>query len=151
TFYNLCLPKQCGDVINIRYPFFIKNIQDPLCGHPRFELECNNGSAVIQIAGNKYFVKGIEYERKSVRLITTASESDKEVCPNVVLAPVELEDDNTVVDGRNYTEVMDRGITSTWLETDCGECEKVVEDVGIMRLASGSCVSAPIGVIVEVA
>ncbi|GKC31628.1 protein kinase, catalytic domain-containing protein [Tanacetum coccineum] len=187
-FYNLCLPKQCGDGINIRFPFFIKKLQDPICGRPSLELECNsNGSAVIQISGYEYSVKGVDYERKSVRLVINTRSPNitcpspvtnfttnwrfkinnslttnlvflkncsrsqlpvnltryripscdqlvmlgddanlvfgKEVCTNVVVAPVELEDENTVVDGGNYIKVMDRGFTSTWTAVRCDNCE----------------------------
>nr|GEV85539.1 leaf rust 10 disease-resistance locus receptor-like protein kinase-like 1.2 [Tanacetum cinerariifolium] len=48
---------------------------DPLCGHPRFEVQCNSsiGSAVINLSQNEYKVKDIDYKEKKVRLENTAT------------------------------------------------------------------------------
>ncbi|GJV01450.1 hypothetical protein Tco_1335019 [Tanacetum coccineum] len=85
----------------------------------RFELRCiSNGYAVMNMSGNEYLVKG---GRNLV--------FGKAVCTNVIVALVEVLDSETVVDGGNYTKVMDMGFTLTWRARDCGYVRIVVEDV----------------------
>ncbi|KAL8218627.1 hypothetical protein R6Q57_022000 [Mikania cordata] len=48
-------------------------------------------------------------------------------CDKVVEIPVELgggEGRSVVVDGGNYTEVVERGFEVRWLAADCGDCEE---------------------------
>ncbi|PWA83266.1 Protein kinase, catalytic domain-containing protein [Artemisia annua] len=72
-YYNRCLPKDCGDGLNISYPFAIRTLHDPICGYPGFVVHCNsNGSAVFNMSQNEYKVKDIVYKEKKVRLQNTA-------------------------------------------------------------------------------
>ncbi|CAI9276047.1 unnamed protein product [Lactuca saligna] len=50
-------------------------------------------------------------------------EMAKELCTNVVVAPVEVPGDQVVVGG-NYTEVMKRGFTMSWSAPGCNQCEQ---------------------------
>ncbi|KAL8201132.1 hypothetical protein R6Q57_012471 [Mikania cordata] len=70
--YGFCVPKDCGDGLNITYPFFINNLQDPSCGYPGFNLTCNNGSSILQLSGNDFTVKQIDRVTRHIRLQNAA-------------------------------------------------------------------------------
>ncbi|GKB99218.1 leaf rust 10 disease-resistance locus receptor-like protein kinase-like 2.1 protein isoform X1 [Tanacetum coccineum] len=188
TFYDDCAPQNCGDGMNVSFPFYIRVLQHSYCGYPGFELDCNsNGSSlIIQISGNNYSVEDINYEDQLLQLrnspVTTCPLAIKnltidnnnvnfklrswnvvflmscdlsqlpnknltryrigscdqlvmneydmnlgiamEVCSQTVVAPVELEDYTTVVDGGNYTEVMKRGFKLVWNLPTCSTCNQ---------------------------
>lgn len=196
-FYEACVPRECGEVRNISYPFFIRGLQDSSCGYPGFDLNCSNKSPILRISGKDFVIKEIKYENSSIRLQNAAILPNRtESCPStignltldpnrfqisnvtnttlllisncsvelpvnleryrigscekrdemVILAndtnlrnltticgdgrrsvetPVDLsgeEGRSVVVDGGNYTEVLERGFVLHWLAADCGRC-----------------------------
>ncbi|KAL8538021.1 hypothetical protein ACS0TY_000106 [Phlomoides rotata] len=58
---HICSASACGDIRNISYPFRLKN--DPQhCGHPLFELSCeNNVTTILYLNSHKHRVKAIDY------------------------------------------------------------------------------------------
>ncbi|PWA63402.1 Concanavalin A-like lectin/glucanase, subgroup [Artemisia annua] len=60
--YEDCAPQNCGDGVNVSFPFYIGGLQRSYCVYPGFKLDCNNnGSLIIQISGNDYSVEDIDY------------------------------------------------------------------------------------------
>ncbi|XP_076902195.1 LEAF RUST 10 DISEASE-RESISTANCE LOCUS RECEPTOR-LIKE PROTEIN KINASE-like 1.2 [Bidens hawaiensis] len=202
--FNTCIPKHCGDGVNITYPFFINNKQNSSCGYPGFQLNCNNNNhPILRVSETDFIVKHIDTNTRKIKLQYAAissnsfqfcqsklrtlklgpirfevdnstttklvfvsnctdkvsrvldryritlcdnnnnnssnsnsrefimSESDwnntRKVsgggCGEVVEVPVEAVD-GVVVDGWNYTKVMELGFWMRWIAADCGECER---------------------------
>nr|KAH7835241.1 hypothetical protein Vadar_024314 [Vaccinium darrowii] len=71
-FYESCVPQNCGNQ-TIRYPFWIKDKQQPYCGYPGFELNCQNNSyPILQTPQNNYTIQEIQYKNQSIRLSNAA-------------------------------------------------------------------------------
>ncbi|CAK9139322.1 unnamed protein product, partial [Ilex paraguariensis] len=70
---HLCDPSSCGNIHNISYPFRLKD--DPKnCGHPKYELACENNAAVLYLGfhKHKYLVQSINYSNFTIRLVDSA-------------------------------------------------------------------------------
>ncbi|XP_031248232.1 LEAF RUST 10 DISEASE-RESISTANCE LOCUS RECEPTOR-LIKE PROTEIN KINASE-like 2.5 isoform X3 [Pistacia vera] len=64
-----CVPKSCGDGLNISYPFYIHDKQESSCGHPEFQLSCNNqGNPILNINSTDYTIHQIFYTNQSFLL-----------------------------------------------------------------------------------
>ncbi|KAF8020089.1 hypothetical protein BT93_G0709 [Corymbia citriodora subsp. variegata] len=58
---HLCTPSSCGEIHNISYPFRLTS--DPKsCGHPKYELVCENNRTVLYMYAGRYYVKSIHYQ-----------------------------------------------------------------------------------------
>ncbi|PPD70533.1 hypothetical protein GOBAR_DD32590 [Gossypium barbadense] len=58
----------CGDLTNISYPFRLQG--DPAgCGDVDFQLSCQNNTAILNFRGGKYYVKGISYDKRTIRVV----------------------------------------------------------------------------------
>ncbi|KAL1531991.1 protein SUPPRESSOR OF NPR1-1 CONSTITUTIVE 4-like isoform X1 [Salvia divinorum] len=71
----------CGVLSNISYPFRLKG--DPKnCG--RFELRCENNVSSISLSSHNYYVKAIDYQNSTIRLVDASIVND-DICsfPNV--------------------------------------------------------------------
>lgn len=70
--YLACnISRSCGNGLIIKYPFYIKNQQQPYCGYPGFRLSCNNkGNPVLKLPGNNndLVVHEIFYYNQSILL-----------------------------------------------------------------------------------
>ncbi|KAL3521628.1 hypothetical protein ACH5RR_019777 [Cinchona calisaya] len=65
---NNCLPSSCGNLKNIAYPFRLKG--DPKnCGHPNFELDCQNNQTILTLNSKKFHVQDITYDNFTIRLV----------------------------------------------------------------------------------
>ncbi|KAI3914596.1 hypothetical protein MKW92_031222 [Papaver armeniacum] len=60
-----CKPKDCGNGLTIRYPFWIK---EDYCGCPGFNVTCKNNEPVLYAAGYDYIIRDIHYDKKSFRV-----------------------------------------------------------------------------------
>ncbi|KAH7835661.1 hypothetical protein Vadar_028507 [Vaccinium darrowii] len=70
--YESCVPQNCGNQ-TIRYPFWIKDKQEPYCGYPGFEINCQNNSyPILQTPQNNYTIQEIQYKNQSIRLSNAA-------------------------------------------------------------------------------
>ncbi|WJX15098.1 hypothetical protein P8452_05283 [Trifolium repens] len=67
--FTACVPKTCGNQI-IRYPFYIKGIQQPLCGYPGFGISCDNnlGFPILNLTNTFYIINEIFYQNQSLRV-----------------------------------------------------------------------------------
>ncbi|KAL9167298.1 hypothetical protein ABFS82_05G086600 [Erythranthe guttata] len=62
-----CTPSSCGEIRNISYPFRL--MTDPKrCGHPHFELLCENNTTSIYIGSLKHLVHEINSTKETIRL-----------------------------------------------------------------------------------
>ncbi|XWS35007.1 hypothetical protein CRYUN_Cryun21dG0088200 [Craigia yunnanensis] len=58
----------CGDFKNISYPFRLQG--DPVgCGDLGFQLSCQNNKTILNYRGGKYYVKGISYDERTIRIV----------------------------------------------------------------------------------
>ncbi|MCL7032591.1 hypothetical protein MKW94_028685 [Papaver nudicaule] len=60
-----CKPKDCGNGLNISYPFWIK---EDYCGFPGFRVTCRNKEPFIYAAGYHYIIRDINYTSRSFRV-----------------------------------------------------------------------------------
>ncbi|KAG6391187.1 hypothetical protein SASPL_148939 [Salvia splendens] len=76
---NKCIPPSaCGAIRDISYPFRLKS--DPNhCGHPKFELTCENNVTFLYLNSIKYHVKAINYQNSKIRLVD-ASIINNDIC-----------------------------------------------------------------------
>ncbi|WJX16546.1 hypothetical protein P8452_06558 [Trifolium repens] len=63
-----CPPSSCGKITNIQHPFRLND--DPTtCGDLRYELSCENNMTVLTLFSGKYYVKSINYNNYTIRLV----------------------------------------------------------------------------------
>ncbi|XP_017699702.1 LEAF RUST 10 DISEASE-RESISTANCE LOCUS RECEPTOR-LIKE PROTEIN KINASE-like 1.2 isoform X8 [Phoenix dactylifera] len=74
-----CEPKNCGNGLNISYPFWIQDQHPSYCGFPSFLVTCNSSVPVLKLLGRDYRIKRIFYDRRSL-LVTQADFLDSD-CP----------------------------------------------------------------------
>ncbi|XP_026390986.1 L-type lectin-domain containing receptor kinase IX.1-like [Papaver somniferum] len=60
-----CKPKDCGNGLNISYPFWIK---EDYCGDPGFEVTCKNNEPILYTAGYDYIIRDIRPIDRSFRV-----------------------------------------------------------------------------------
>nr|XP_029119258.1 LEAF RUST 10 DISEASE-RESISTANCE LOCUS RECEPTOR-LIKE PROTEIN KINASE-like 2.4 [Elaeis guineensis] len=82
--YSDCAPTPftCGDLsINVSYPFLIHGRPD-YCGHPGYNLTCDDKFIMIQIDNIEYQVKGVDYSNESIWLSVSEANLLDHVCSN---------------------------------------------------------------------
>ncbi|KAL9167292.1 hypothetical protein ABFS82_05G086100 [Erythranthe guttata] len=81
-----CTPSSCGEIRNISYPFRL-NTDPKRCGHPKYELSCENNTTSLYLNSQKYLVQSINYANYTIR-ITDASVVENDTCsfPNYSLS-----------------------------------------------------------------
>ncbi|KAM5567790.1 hypothetical protein ABKV19_015720 [Rosa sericea] len=91
--YQVCSePKSCGDQ-NISFPFFIHGQQESYCGLPGFQLVCQNGYPILQLAGDDYRVHNISYQNQSLVISSTALSTSNSVDCIPLVQNLTLQDD----------------------------------------------------------
>ncbi|XP_060669334.1 LEAF RUST 10 DISEASE-RESISTANCE LOCUS RECEPTOR-LIKE PROTEIN KINASE-like 1.2 isoform X6 [Ziziphus jujuba] len=68
-YLNCSLPaRTCGDNQTIRFPFYLRDQQNPYCGYPGFEVSCDeDGHSILNLFVNDpYIVRHISYEKRSL-------------------------------------------------------------------------------------
>ncbi|KAI3927530.1 hypothetical protein MKW92_037864 [Papaver armeniacum] len=60
-----CKPKDCGNGLNISYPFWIEK---DYCGYPGFNVTCKNKEPTLYLAGYDYIIRNIHYGNRSFRV-----------------------------------------------------------------------------------
>ncbi|KAL8550777.1 hypothetical protein ACS0TY_000017 [Phlomoides rotata] len=80
-----CSPSACANIRNISFPFRLKD--DPQhCGHPYFELSCeNNVTTILDLNSQKYQVKAINYVNQTIWLTDVSVIDNTCSFPNVSL------------------------------------------------------------------
>ncbi|KAI9071091.1 hypothetical protein K1719_046944, partial [Acacia pycnantha] len=71
--YNKTCTSQCGIITNISYPFRLPH-DPPYCGHPGYELACENNVTLLHLYqyyayGVTYRVVGINYDNLRIKLV----------------------------------------------------------------------------------
>ena len=65
---HTCSASSCGNIHNISFPFRLST--DPAnCGHPGYELSCENDRTVLYSFGGKYYVQEISYNNYTIRFV----------------------------------------------------------------------------------
>ncbi|KEH40313.1 stress-induced receptor-like kinase [Medicago truncatula] len=82
---TFCPPSSCGKITNITHPFRLKD--DPTsCGDPRYELSCENNITMLTLLSGKYYVKSINYNNYTIRLVDPGiEEGDCSTIPHYYL------------------------------------------------------------------
>ncbi|XP_022846497.1 LEAF RUST 10 DISEASE-RESISTANCE LOCUS RECEPTOR-LIKE PROTEIN KINASE-like 1.2 [Olea europaea var. sylvestris] len=71
--YEACVPRNCGNGPNIKFPFYIEGLQESYCGYPGFHLKCGkHGYPTINSTENDYIVENISYASRSFRVYNAA-------------------------------------------------------------------------------
>ena len=75
----------CGEIANISHPFRLKG--DPKrCGQRKYEVDCINNVAVVRLFAGEYYVKAINYNNFTIRLLDpNIQESDCSSLPRYFL------------------------------------------------------------------
>ncbi|CAA7402419.1 unnamed protein product [Spirodela intermedia] len=60
-----CLPRHCGNGVNVSYPFWLDGFQPSHCGFPSFKLTCRADFPVVRIFEDDYHVRNIFYRNQS--------------------------------------------------------------------------------------
>ncbi|XP_054822765.1 probable LRR receptor-like serine/threonine-protein kinase At5g45780 [Prosopis cineraria] len=95
-----CPPSHCGIITNILYPFRLPD-DPPYCGHPSYELTCENNVTLLQLYNGTYQVLGINYSNYTIRLKDPGiSEDDCSSLPRYFLSRSNFTD--TYVDPSLY-------------------------------------------------
>ncbi|CAL8166858.1 unnamed protein product [Prunus armeniaca] len=77
---ELCQPASCGDFLDIRYPFHLKNASPhqsclKTLDYPA-ELSCQHNRTILNLYDGTYYVKAIDYELFRIRLVDPGLLSD---------------------------------------------------------------------------
>ncbi|KAG6391191.1 hypothetical protein SASPL_148943 [Salvia splendens] len=75
-----CSHSACGDIRNISYPFRVQG--DPShCGRSKYhELTCENNVTFVYLNSIKYYVKHINYDSSTIRLVDASINTDSTKC-----------------------------------------------------------------------
>ncbi|EYU21068.1 hypothetical protein MIMGU_mgv1a024005mg, partial [Erythranthe guttata] len=76
-----CVPSSCGEIRNISYPFRL-NTDPKRCGHPKYELSCENNTTSLYLNSHKYLVQVINYHNYTIRLTDASIQNDSCSFPN---------------------------------------------------------------------
>ena len=83
----------CGDIKNISYPFRLQG--DPIgCGDRSFQLSCQNNQTILNFRGGKYYVKGISYDERTIRIVDVNLANGSCGLPDRSLSMEEATDDS---------------------------------------------------------
>ncbi|TXG51434.1 hypothetical protein EZV62_023958 [Acer yangbiense] len=77
--YEACVPRTCGNRLNISYPFWISQEQESFCGYPNFEITCEDEEPVLRISNEDYIIKDFFYGNNS--LLVASAAVYEETCP----------------------------------------------------------------------
>ncbi|KAI6677079.1 hypothetical protein NL676_037875 [Syzygium grande] len=70
--FDDCQPHNCGSGPSISYPFWIPKVQQPCCGIPGFEIECDNTRLIYWTSESCYAIKEVSYDENSFRVVNEA-------------------------------------------------------------------------------
>ncbi|KAJ0037896.1 hypothetical protein Pint_22118 [Pistacia integerrima] len=121
---------------NIRYPFRLKG--DPeVCGHPSFELSCENNQTILEFHLGKYYVKGISHQENIMSVVDvnlssgtcrlpSGSLSDEDIKNEFFknVTPIHLETEVFSNMTENYETIrkpLQSGFILTW-SFECRDC-----------------------------
>ncbi|WCJ41449.1 hypothetical protein M5689_022318 [Euphorbia peplus] len=127
-----CPPSSCGGT-NISYPFRLQT--DPIsCGDDQYMLSCENNFTVLrQTNGGKYYVKAIDYDNFTIRLVDVGV--DKDDCSSLPSFPFPFDEKDPSYTLSRYKQNSESG--SKWeklrAETiNLIKCENAVNSSGYL-------------------
>jgi hypothetical protein len=82
-----CPASSCGNIHNIRYPFWLNGTDPPNCGDKRYNLSCENNQAVLYLYDGRYYVQEIDYHNYTIRLVDSGIQKDNDSIPRYSLGP----------------------------------------------------------------
>ncbi|KAL5726461.1 non-specific serine/threonine protein kinase [Ranunculus cassubicifolius] len=71
--FEACEPKNCGNGLNISYPFWIQNNHPDYCGYPGFRVFCKNSKPILRVSNSDYILQDIFYRNQSFLVIDTGA------------------------------------------------------------------------------
>ena len=79
--HHHCPPSSCGNIRTISYPFRLES--DPEnCGDQRYGLSCENNQTVLYLYNrSRYYVREIDYDNFTIRLVDTGFLNDTDSLP----------------------------------------------------------------------
>ncbi|XP_073110317.1 LEAF RUST 10 DISEASE-RESISTANCEUS RECEPTOR-LIKE PROTEIN KINASE-like 2.4 isoform X1 [Elaeis guineensis] len=122
--YSDCAPTPftCGDLsINVSYPFLIHGRPD-YCGHPGYNLTCDDKFIMIQIDNIEYQVKGVDYSNSLLTIVNQKYVGQS--CPKP--------DENTTLDHLLF-EYSDRDQNLT-VFLNCNSLIPNLHDIGCLSV-----------------
>ncbi|NP_001238417.1 serine/threonine protein kinase family protein [Glycine max] len=125
--YSACEPFSCGEIDNIRYPFWSSDHQQSYCGHPKFKLDCQQDNVTIDMMSQRFHVIDIDQTSKVLKMARLDLWDDP--CTNEY-SNVKLDSDFF-----NYTSNDD----DYTLLYDCGPPVTYTSSVNIKGTISFSC------------
>lgn len=83
---SVCSPQNCGNGMNMEFPFWIPALQDSHCGLPGFSVTCNNDkNPVLKISDDDYIIKDMFFWNSSISLakaeVLDVEEGNNNRCP----------------------------------------------------------------------
>lgn len=82
----ICPTYDCGDGVEISYPFWFHNDSRlDFCGYPRLKLSCQSGHPTLELPTGTYTVKDISYSRTilTVANLNNLNLSEQNNCPTI--------------------------------------------------------------------
>ncbi|KAF8369534.1 hypothetical protein HHK36_032443 [Tetracentron sinense] len=76
--FEACAPRDCGNVLNISYPFWISDEQESYCGYPNFEITCKDSKPILTMSDDDSIIRDIFYKNQS---FLVANEALNTTCP----------------------------------------------------------------------
>ncbi|KAH0708964.1 hypothetical protein KY284_010391 [Solanum tuberosum] len=78
---SACVTQNCGDGVNISYPFWIPEKQPSYCGLPTYDVTCNKHKPFVHISGEEFIIKEVYYTNYSILLAKADVFDEENKCP----------------------------------------------------------------------
>ncbi|KAH0764683.1 hypothetical protein KY285_000554 [Solanum tuberosum] len=78
---SACVTQNCGDGVNISYPFWIPEKQPSYCGLPAYNVTCNKHKPFVHISEEEFIIKEVYYTNYSILLAKADVFDEENKCP----------------------------------------------------------------------
>lgn len=78
---SACITQNCGDGVNISYPFWIPEKQPSYCGLPAYNVTCNKHKPFVHISQEEFIIKEVYYTNYSILLVKADVFDEENKCP----------------------------------------------------------------------
>ncbi|KAH0764682.1 hypothetical protein KY285_000553 [Solanum tuberosum] len=78
---SACVTQNCGDGVNISYPFWIPEKQPSYCGLPAYNVTCNKHKPFVHISEEEFIIKEVYYTNYSILLAKADVFDVENKCP----------------------------------------------------------------------
>ncbi|XP_058723176.1 LEAF RUST 10 DISEASE-RESISTANCE LOCUS RECEPTOR-LIKE PROTEIN KINASE-like 1.2 isoform X2 [Vicia villosa] len=138
-----CTPFNCGNFINVTYPFWNFNTQPSYCGHPGFKLYCQNGHLTIEIKSQEFRILHLNQTSQLLRIsredFYDLDANHKRYCPkDYINVDVDSHFFNYTANNENYTALYDCGPFPSYLIPEISDVflclkEDITQEVYVVR------------------